>query len=115
WSSTTPRQKNAHILRYGHFRSGCTAAKRSAQRREHLGCDLFHRPDTFDTAVLRRAFGGSQALIEIHQRLGLRVIDGQAMTHGLFLVVVALDQLLASFVVLAGNLRRVVFGVVDPT
>src|SRR3546814_9412585 len=48
---------------------------------------LFRSTDTFDAAVLRRAFRGCQALVEVHQRLGLRMVDGQAMTHGLFLVV----------------------------
>lgn len=58
------------------------------------------------------AFGGRQLLVEVDQRLGLRMVDRQAVTHGLFLVVLALDQLFAGNVVLAGDLRRVVLGVV---
>src|SRR3546814_4968169 len=98
------------------FDTGISIARarqlRSAQCSEHLGRNLVHRTDTFDAAVLRRAFRGCQALVEVHQRLGLRMVDGQAMTHGLFLVVFALDQLIAGFVVLASNLRWVVLGVI---
>jgi hypothetical protein len=56
--------------------------------------------------------GGRQLLVEVHQRLGLAVVDRQAMTHGFFLVVVALDQVFTGDVVLAFHFRRVVLNVV---
>src|SRR3990167_80805 len=86
-----------------------------AERSEYLGCDLVDRTNTGNGAVLRRAFSGGELLVEVHQRLGLRVVDRQAMTHGFFFVVVALDQRFAGFVVNTGDFRRIVFGVVDAT
>src|SRR5690606_11335485 len=105
--------KNAHILRYGHSPQPLQPKKQSAQRREHLGRNLFHRTNPLDPAVLRRTFGSRQVLVEIHQRLGLRMVDRQTMTHGLFLVVITLDQLFTGFIILARDLRRLVLGVID--
>ena len=45
--------------------------------------------------------GSGPILIELHQRLGLAVIDLQTLAYGGFLVVIALNQWLASDVILA--------------
>src|SRR5690606_33061171 len=87
----------------------------SAQRGQHAGSDLFDAADALDTGALGLAVGGGQLLVEVHQRLGLGVVDLQTLAYGLFLVVLTLDQLFTGHIVLAGLLRRIVFQVVGAT
>src|SRR5690606_30407837 len=87
----------------------------SAQRGQHSGSDLFDAADALDTGALGLAVGGGQLLVEVHQRFGLGVVDLQTLAHGLFLVVLTLDQLFAGHIVLAGLLRRIVLQVVGTT
>ena len=64
----------------------------------------------------RRAVEAAQqvlALVPVDQRLGLLVVDREALAHGLGLVVVALDQPRAVLVADALVLRRVELHVVD--
>jgi hypothetical protein len=62
-------------------------------------------------APWRRPLAAHSAVV-LDQRLGLRVIDVEALLDGFFLVVVALHQVFAGDVVLALDLGRVVLDVV---
>ena len=85
----------------------------SVQRADNLGSDLLYAADTFNLGALGRALGCRQALVKLDQRLGLGVVDLQALAYGLFLVVITLDQVFTGNVVLASHLRRVVINVVN--
>src|SRR5437763_16298314 len=70
--------------------------------------------DAVYTAILRRERVSRRRPLYIisDKRLGLLVIDGETLAHRFFLVVVALDQIFAGDVVLAGNLRRIELDVI---
>ncbi len=76
--------------------------RRLVQGLQHLGGDGIHRTHALDAAALRRALGGAQLLVEIHQRLGLGMIEVQTLANGGFAVVFALYQRLAGQVVGVG-------------
>src|SRR5574343_788114 len=70
--------------------------------------------DTGNLANLRClgiAFGGPLA-VEVDQRLGLRVVDFEALLDGFFLVVIALNQVFTGHVILALDVPRVELDVV---
>ena len=61
----------------------------------------------------RRCFGAraspdaAHVEVVLDQRLGLRVVHVETLAHGLFAIVVALDQILAGDVILGRSLRRI--------
>src|SRR5690242_1442965 len=79
-----------------------------AKRGENPVAHLLHRPEPVDPMVLRRARiarGGPLAVV-LDERLGLAMIDREAIPHRLLLVVLALRERLAGHVVAARDLRR---------
>ena len=78
------------------------------------GGDVVHAAHAVDLAVLGRVLriGLGPAGVVVHQGTCLGGVDLQALLHGLFLVVVALDQRFASHVVLAFNFGRIELDVV---
>ena len=98
-------------------RPSCGVSRRRAgslERFEHAARDRVDRAEARDRAVLRSVggAGGGKALIEPDERLGLVVIDLEALEDDLLAVVVALHEVLARHVILAGDLRGVVLRVV---
>mmetsp|Transcript_6315 Transcript_6315/g.25625 ORF Transcript_6315/g.25625 Transcript_6315/m.25625 type:complete len:609 (+) Transcript_6315:468-2294(+) len=79
--------------------------------------DVVHRPQALDAPVLGRigvATGGPLRVV-IDQRARLRGIDVEALADRGFLVIGALDQVLAGFVILALDLGRIELDVVGTT
>lgn len=66
------------------------------------------RTNTFDTMILRTF----EVAIKSDQRLGLFGVDLQAMTHGVFFVIVSLDQRLTGLIINTGYTRWIVFDVI---
>src|SRR5471030_483370 len=99
-------------------RPGMSAQWRSGQCIEYARADFIDGAKARDPPILRRLQAIVVAMcrprvVVLDQRLGLRDIHVEPLLHGLFLVVVALDQRLTGDVVLAFLLRRIELDVIS--
>src|SRR5579871_669268 len=85
-----------------------------AQRGQYAIAHDLERTEAVDGAeARRRGIAGCPLRVILDQRTGLRPIDLEALAHGLFLVVVALNQVFARHIVLALQPGRLVADVVN--
>lgn len=84
---------------------------------KNLVANVIQAAHAFYAHIFRRSGRGffRPVLIVTDQRRGLLVVDLQAFTDGFFLVVLALDEGIASLVVFTFGLGRIVLHMIDAT